>query len=115
MEIGFKEKVTEVGESLKLSDSQVPLSYTKIKLPFEVLKETMKVYPTQCGETNGIITYVMMQRKQESVSLPKEIVYGMKKITATTKNSYDLTRNEETVEDMLFQLRKKIKEKHGDF
>ena len=55
----------------------------------------------------------MMQRKQELVPIPREVVYGMKKITSATKNSYDLTRNEDTVEDMIFQLRKKIKEKHG--
>ena len=115
MEIGFNEKVNEVRDALKLSARQVPLSYTKIVLPFEVLKETLKVYPTQCGETNGFIIYVMMQRKMESVSLPKEVVYGMKKIDRTTKNSYDLTKSEDTVEDMIAQLRKKIKEKHGDY
>ena len=45
MEIGFNEKVTDLRETLKLSETQVPLSYTKIALPFEVLRETMKVYP----------------------------------------------------------------------
>ena len=65
----------------------------------------MKVYPTHCDETNGIIMYVMMQQKQESVPIPREVVYGMKKITSATKNSYDLTRNEDTVGDMIFQLR----------
>ena len=113
METSFDKKVTEVGESLKLSKSQVPLSYKKSPLSFQVRKDSMKVYPTQCGKTNGITFYVIMQHKQELVLIPKEVVYSIKKITSAIKNSYNLKRNKEIVEDMLFQLCKKIKEKHS--
>ena len=73
----------------------------------------MKVYPTQCGETNGYILYIMMQQKQEIVAQPKQVVYAVKKIDSATKSSYDLTRNDEDLEDTIARLRKKYKERHG--